>query len=143
MSRWRFLDYYTGDEPPRNLIREWYSKQDKRVQAAFDATLNTLEGTKDWADPEVPEFKFFETGEFAGLSELRFHILEVSKETKRQIRRRFRIPGIWYPVAHEFILLLGCEKSGRIKIPQNAFELAMELKLAWEQEGRGSIDGHK
>jgi len=137
MSRWRFLDYYTDDEPPRNAIQAWYNRQEISVKAAFDATLTTLLGIEDWADKDVREFKLFKEGEFAGLGELRFYITDKGK------KRKFRIPGIWRPEHHEFILLGGCEKSGRIKIPQDAFEIAMSLKLAWERDGRGSIHEHK
>ena len=136
MKRWRFLDYDTDDKPPKNLILKWYQLQDKAVQAQFSATLITLEGIEDWIDRDVREFKFFETGDFAGLGELRFYIIQHRK------KRRFRIPGIWLPDVHQFILLGGCEKSGRIKIPPNAFEVAMSMKLAWEN-GRGSVHDHK
>ncbi len=137
MSRWSFIDYYTDDDPPRNPMREWYDSQDAAVRAQLNATLITLAGIEDWTDRDVKEFKFFEDGDFAGLGELRFYIIQNGK------KRRFRIPGIWRRERHEFILLVGCEKSGRIKIPPNAFEVAMSLKLAWEQDGRGSLHEHK
>lgn len=143
MARWRFLDYYTDGQPPQNVIMDWLQGQDKRVKVVFEATLHTLEGVEDWSDDEVLEFKFFKEGPFVGLSQLRFHMVEINKDTRKPTRRRFRIPGIWKPEHHEFILLTGCEKSGRMKLPPDAFEVAMALKLAWEKEGRGSIYEHK
>jgi hypothetical protein len=142
MARWRFLDYYTDANPPKCPIWDWLGKQDKRTLAAFDATRGILQGVPNWDDPEVLEFKFFRDGPFAGLGELRFHIFEKVAATKKQIKRRFRIAGIWRPDEHEFIMLTGCEKSGKIKIPQDAFEQAMALKLAFEQE-KGVLDDHR
>lgn len=141
MGVWRFLDYYTVGETPVNVTGKWYEAQEPKVRATFDATIRTLEGSDDWSQME--EFKYFDIGPYAGLGELRFHILERSKVTKRFVKRRFRIPGIWKPQEKIFILLGGCEKSGRIKIPQDAFEQAMKMKNDFEIYGRGKIDDHK
>ncbi len=140
MSAWRFLDYYIAGEPPVNVTGEWYKAQEPIVRAAFDATIRTLEGSEDWS--EMEEFKYFDTGPFAGLGELRFN-LEPTKANKLSTKRHFRIPGIWKPEEKIFILLGGCEKSGRIKIPQDTFEQAMKMKNDFELYGRGKIDDHK
>jgi hypothetical protein len=140
MGAWRFLDYYTDESPPVNVTRKWYAAQEPQVMAAFEATITTLEGSEDWT--EMQGFKYFETGPFAGLSELRFHVWERHPGTKRLAKRRFRIPGIWRSEEKLFILLGGCEKSGRIKIPQDAFEQAMKRKIDFEH-GKGKIDDHR
>jgi len=142
MAQWRFLDYYTDGSPPTCPILDWLGKQDKRVLVALDATITTLKSEPDWDDPEVLEFKFFTEEPFAGLGELRFQIIERVAGSKKEIKRRFRIPGIYRPNEREFIMLTGCEKSGRIKIPQYAFEDAMAMKVAFEK-GKGEVDDHK
>jgi hypothetical protein len=134
MRQWRFMDYHTEDAG--NLITPWYASVNDKVRAAFDGVLDTLANTKDWDDPDLYEFKNFVTGEFVGLAELRFSIKE-----KHTVKRRFRPLGIWRPQDREFILILVCEKSGRMKIPPNAFELAMEYKRQFDQ-GRGMLYEH-
>ena len=112
MAFWRFFDYWTCPaEGERNLIQEWYDAQEDAVQAQFDATLFTLAATEDWTDPELEEFKVL-TGRHLGLGEIRFAI-DVRPAGRRQFKRRFRPVGIWPPEHLDFIILLGCEKSGR------------------------------
>jgi hypothetical protein len=136
MALWRFFNYIT--EHGDNLIADWYDAQDPEVQAQFDATLFLLGATEDWGDEKVMEFKPL-TGKHVGLGEIRFHVIALAPGAKRPHRRRFRPVGIWPPrVDHEFVLILGCEKSGRTFIPHNAFDLALNYKSLIEQ-GRGTI----
>ncbi len=135
MIPWRFSVYVTEDG--RNLIQEWYDKQDEDVQAAFDHTLLTLRAVDDWLDKDVKEFKALDR-QHAGLGELRFHVPTVHPVNKRPYRRRFRPPGIWRPTQRDFIILLGCEKRQRAYIPHGAFDLALRYKADLEQ-GRGTI----
>jgi hypothetical protein len=125
------MDYHTEDAG--NLINPWYAAVDDKVRAAFDGVLDILRATKNWDDPDLYQFKNFTTGSFVGLSELRFSIWEKSK-----IKRRFRPLGIWRPQDSEFVLILVCEKSGRLKKPANAFELALEYKAQFDL-GKGKI----
>jgi hypothetical protein len=138
MASWRFMDYCTDDG--RNLIQEWYAAQDDAVKVAFDATLFTLAATEDWEAASVQEFKVL-TERHAGLGEIRFDVEAKEPGWKKPRKRRFRPVGIWHPGEREFILLLGCEKSGRIYTPLNAFDLALEYKAQFEQ-GRGTIREH-
>jgi len=136
---WKFLNYrLDGAEKP--LIVEWYDAQDANVQAEFDIVLSLLAGTKEWTDSSrtrslVKAFGVL-TGKHAGLCELRFYTL-----SKPSTKRRFRPAGIWRPDDREFIILLVCEKSGRIYTPLNAFDTALKYKSELEQ-GRGYIDDH-
>jgi hypothetical protein len=124
MNRWKFWDYY--DKDGNNLIVQWYLAQEVAVQAAFDWTLYTLAATEDWTDPRIDEFRVL-TGRHFGLCEIRFDLVI------NRVKRRFRPAGIWRPVQRDFILLLGCEKSGRIYKPQNAFDVALGYKSRFEQ----------
>lgn len=136
MALWRFFDYITEDD--HNLMEEWYALQDPEVQAQFDATLFILGATEDWEDEKVLEFKPL-TAEHSGLGEVRFHVMALAPQAKRPHRRRFRPAGVWPPATHhEFVLILGCEKSGRSFVPHDAFGLALRHKSLLEQ-GKGSI----
>ena len=138
MALWRFMDYCT--ESGQNLIQEWYEAQGDAVKAEFDATLLTLGATEDWTATGVDEFKVL-TGRHAGLCELRFDIGVREPGSRKSSKRRFRPVGIWRLEYRDFIILLGCEKSGRIYIPADAFDLALEYKALFEQ-GRGTICEH-
>ena len=126
-----FFDYYTDDRPPRNLIREWYALQDDQVRAAFDGTLDLLEAMPDWTDTDI--VKVLE--KHLGLTEI---VIDIKK--KRPFRH-IRPVGIWHPQERLFILLGGCEKSGRIYIPANTFDEALKYKARLDA-GRGAISGH-
>ncbi|MGH7829461.1 MAG: hypothetical protein ACREP8_04730 [Candidatus Binatia bacterium] len=132
MPPWTFLDYWP--EPGVNPIRAWYGEQDEEVQAAFDVTVNQLNGTEDWEADDVEEFKEL-TEEHAGLSEIRFEI------TQNRRKRKFRPLGIYLREQRQFIFLVGLEKSGRILTPPRAFELALDYKRRLD-EGRGFTDEH-
>jgi hypothetical protein len=134
MVAWRFLDYVREDGV--NLIGEWLSRQDARVRAQFDATLLLLRATEDWTASHVQEFKVL-TGTHLGLGEIRFHIVIQRKGAKTTHRRRFRPVGPWPPKGSDFVILLGCEKSGRIYNPPYAFDAALVYakELA---DGKGS-----
>lgn len=135
MALWGFFDYITEDGD--NLIADWYDAQDPEVQAQFDATLFLLGATEDWEDEKVKEFKPL-TEKHVGLGEVRFHVNALAPGAKRPHLRRFRPVGTWPPtVDHEFVLILGCEKSGRTFMPHNAFDLALDHKARLEQ-GRGT-----
>jgi hypothetical protein len=135
MALWRFFEYITEDDSP--LLADWYQSQDPEVQAQFDATLLILSATEDWEGEDLEEFKAL-TETHIGLGEVRFHIVALSPGTKRPHKRRFRPVGIWpTAVNREFVLILGCEKSGRTSIPHDAFGLALRHKALLE-EGRGT-----
>ena len=123
------MDYHTEDAG--NLIRSWYAGVDDKVRAAFDGVLDILRATREWDD--LYQFKNFTTGDFVGLSQLRFSIWE-----KGKVKRRFRPLGIWRPQDREFVLILVCEKSGRMKKPSDAFELALKYKTQFDL-GKGKI----
>lgn len=135
MSSKVFFDYYTDDTPPKNVIRSWYLDQDARVCAAFDAVLTLLElkETKE---------EWLRTGlvkelhrQHTGLTEL---IIDI--KDKRPFRH-VRPVGVWHPGERIFILLTGCEKSGRIYAPAGAFSDALKYKM-WLETGRGVISEH-
>ena len=133
MPLWRFLDYITQDG--HNLIREWHEGQDDdSIRARFDATLAILGATEDWTARGVEEFKVL-TGAHIGLSEIRIN-MDVNSR-----KRRFRPVGIWSQEERYFIFLLGCEKSGRIYMPANAFNLALDYKAQYER-GIGGLCEH-
>ena len=55
--------------------------------------------------------------------------------------RRFRPVGIWREQEREFVFLIGCEKSGALYTPQNAFGLALGYKAKFER-GEGGTSEH-
>jgi hypothetical protein len=135
MAGWRFFDYVTEDN--QNLVAEWYVLQDPEVQAQFDATLLILGATNDWEHEDVEEFKAL-TKDHVGLGEIRFHVNALAPGAKRPHRRRFRPVGIWPPAnAHEFVLILGCEKRGKTFIPHDAFGAALRYRALLEK-GKGT-----
>jgi hypothetical protein len=137
MGLWKFFDYVTEDNV--NLMEEWYKVQDPEVRARFDATLFILGATEDWDDENVEEFKAL-TKAHAGLGEVRFFVDALTPGAKRPHKRRFRPVGIWPPIiSREFIMILGCEKSGRTFKPHDAFGLAVRHKALLEQ-GRGTTN---
>lgn len=122
------MDYYT-EKDDKNLIGEWYERQEENVQAEFDTVLNILAGTEDW-NRRKKEFSPLKR-KHTGLYEIRFKIGNV----------RYRPVGIFSLNYREFILLMGCEKTGGNYTPRNAFDLALDLKGMFEA-GRGSIHEH-
>mgnify|MGYP000863774547 CR=1 FL=1 len=137
---WRFFDFIT--ESGENLIAAWYEAQDPDVQAQFDATLLFLRATHDWEYPRIDEFKAL-TGRNQGLGELRFDVRVNRHGSRNPVKRRFRPVGIWPPVSpNSFILILGCEKSGRgTYVPHCAFDIAMRHKADFENR-EGAIHEH-
>jgi hypothetical protein len=136
MALWRFYDYVTDEN--QHLLEDWYQAQDPKVQAQFDATLFILGATDDWENESVEEFKPL-TEKHHGLGEVRFYVDAIAPGAKRPHRRRFRPVGIWPSIIdREFILILGCEKSGRSSIPHGAFDSALKHKAQFEQ-GRGTL----
>jgi hypothetical protein len=142
MSLWTIKAYYlaNGTCPMRN----WYTAQDVEVQAQFDATLATLVATEDWEDRDTKQFKVLRA-DHVGLGEIRFKIEEWQRGVRGRTKlvRRFRPVGIWPPVVErEFILLLGCEKSRGVYIPDDAFTLALEYKRRLEA-GEGEANEYR
>jgi len=123
------MDYWP--KAGRNPIAKWYGTQDDEVRAEFDVTVHFLEETEDWETDEVKEFKQL-TGEHLGLSEIK---LKVGK-------RKFRLLGIYLPEQRQFVFLAGLEKSGRVRIPDDAFEVALEYKRRFEA-GEGFTYEHR
>jgi hypothetical protein len=136
MALWRFLDYRTNDEPPRNLIQLWYGQQDLDVQAEFDATVAILAATEDWRKAKA--FKVLKKAH-VGLGELRFAVMK--KKHGKKIIRRFRPVGIWREGCREFVFLMGCEKALGVYTPPNAFENALDYKVKLER-GEGDTCEH-
>lgn len=133
MALWQFMDYWLAEGICP--IQQWYDAQVTVVRARFDAALLTLAGIQVWDDPEVEEFKVLSRFH-KGLGEVRFSIID------GRTKRRFRPLGIWPPVIpNEFILLAGCEKSGRIVIPHGAFEVALGYKSDFENR-KGFLTRH-
>ena len=140
------MDY--RDEDKKNLISDWYKAQDPEVRAAFDVTVNSLSITRHIEQWEAAEQAKRLDGQHAGLCEVRFSL----EKTKLRPLRRFRPVGFIsiFPMEHargqfsegEFVFLLGCEKSGRIYIPNNAFDIALDLQRLYLHEGKGSIYEH-
>src|SRR5260370_26953269 len=141
MKYWRFMDYYTEDGI--NLISEWYFGQEATVRAAFDTTIDELSKTRSVEQWESAEQGKRLKGRHAGLCEVKFKIG----------KRKFRPVGFIsiFPVedelnntfsAGEFVLILGCEKSGRIYIPNNAFDTALELQALYLEQSKGNIHEH-
>lgn len=151
MRWWRFLDYWEQDE--KNHVAEWYEAEDEDAQQAFDTIVAILEVTENWFTPGDAKMLTRVHGG-ADLCEILF---EVERETvepngrKRKFREKYRPVGFIsrYPqrnekqelVPGEFVLLVGCKKSGRRYAPTNAFDLALDLKRQHD-EGRGSVDDH-
>lgn len=138
MALWRILDYRTSDG--ENLIAEWYKKQDRGVQAGFDGALMILRAVEDWLNPPLDEFKVLEERHL-GLCEVRFDIQVFNRTLKKVFKRKFRPVGIWWPKDHEFMFILGCEKSGRMYDPPCAFDLALKYKARFEN-GEGEACEH-
>ena len=136
MELWTFRDYRTDDSPPKNLIQEWYGRQDISVQVEFDATVKILAKTEEWR--KAKEFKVLNR-QHAGLGELRFCVRD--RKHGKEIKRRFRPVGIWNEHLRDFTFLIGCEKSREIYTPPDAFNLALEYKSRLEQ-GKGSTREH-
>jgi len=137
MDSWRFLDYCSDG---RNHIHDWYVVQDVRVRAAFDAALLALAAREDWEDPKFEQFKVL-TGPHSGLSELRLNLELFNPKLRKFQKRRFRPAGIWNKEDRVFIFLVGCEKSGRMYIPANAFDMALKRKADLEA-GIGALCDH-
>ena len=126
-------------EEGKTLIVDWYREQDPTLQAVFDTALNDLASTEDWS--ELEWFKAL-TGRHTGLHEIK---IDISGEQvivgKKPPVVHYRPVGFLREAQREFVLILGCTKSGRSSIPPNAFELALELKAEFEQ-GKGAIHAH-
>lgn len=134
-----FFDYFTNDRPARNLIREWYGKQDARVQAAFDGTMQLLEAKIR----HIPEGD--DVNEADGIKELERDcagLWEVKIDLKdKKPFRHIRPIGLWHPDERIFIFLGAFEKSGQIKIPPDPCGDALKFKKQYEA-GLGVIDEH-
>jgi hypothetical protein len=132
MSHWLFLDYKTEGPDGENIIQRWYERQDAQVRAAFDATVTLLAAKPDWRSTRlVKELQ----RTHIGLTELVIDLKE------RRPFRHIRPVGIWREEERIFIFLMGCEKSGRIYIPNRAFDTALRYKELFEV-GRGTIREH-
>jgi len=119
-------------------MEDWYQAQDPEVQARFDTTLLILGATDDWEHEDVEEFKPL-TKSHIGLGEVRFYVDALAPGAKRPHRRRFRPVGIWpCVIEREFVLILGCEKSGKTFIPHGAFDKALGHKADFER-GKGTL----
>jgi hypothetical protein len=131
-----FQDYFTDERPPRNLIREWYGKQDARICAAFDGHVRLLEAriSQLERDEETDLIKPLER-DCAGLWELKIDLKD------KKPFRRVRPLGLWNPEVRIFIFLGAFEKSGQIKIPLDPCRDALKYKAHYEV-GRGVIDDH-
>ena len=120
-------------------MKDWYDQQSVPVQAECDATLYILAATSDWEDPREKRFKAL-TGRHVGLGEVCFDIKANASGSKTPISRRSRPAGIWPSRVHnEFILLLGCLKTGRgTYTPHRAFDIALGYMFDLD-DGKGTI----
>jgi|RhiMethySRZTD1v2_1073278.scaffolds.fasta_scaffold190990_3 hypothetical protein len=118
--------YHTADG--RDLTREWYDNQDADIQAKFDSILKILEGTEDLSRYD----KLFSClkKNHRGLCEIRFWIVK---------EKKFRPVGFFTFNYHQFVLVLGCHKIGGLYYPPDAFDVALELRRKFLEDGRGSI----
>lgn len=84
----------------RDLIDEWYSAQDGKARAAFDAVLEILASLpkKDW---RRPQWALLSGDTCKDLSEVRI----------KPDRRRLRLVGYFGPEEYEYILLVGFQKQ--------------------------------
>jgi hypothetical protein len=139
MAMWRFWDYFTEDH--RCPIRDWYGAQDPAVQAAFDVVVLILRDTEDWTASDVEEFKRLEEPH-VGLSEIRFQVDVPRRGNRNPYKRHFRPAGLYRPEERDFVFLVGCEKSGRIYTPADAFDQALRYKTQFES-GLGVTDDHR
>ncbi len=126
MKFWRFMDYQTVAGV--NLISVWYEGQTEKVKANFDAVLNELAGTRDWNGHR--NFKVLGR-QHTGLCEIKFSV----------DKSKYRPVGFFSDIPWQFILILGCEKSGRIYVPNSAFDMALNYRLDF-LNGRGTICEH-
>jgi hypothetical protein len=126
MTYWQFAVYHTEDG--RDLTQEWYDNEEPEVQAKFDSILRILEGTEDLSRYE----KFFSClkKEHLGLWEIRFWIVK---------EKKYRPVGFFTFTYHQFVLVLGCHKIGGNYYPHDAFNVALELRRQFLEEGRGTI----
>jgi hypothetical protein len=125
------MDYWA--EGRWNLIEQWYETQDDSVKSAFDFVLKEILGTRDLTGSK--QFKPM-TRQHRGLWEI---VLEV-REPKR--KRQIRPVGFWDYGERDFILVGGCEKAGRVTIPNGVFDTALDLQSIYFHEGRGTIHEH-
>lgn len=135
MQPWTFLYYETEDG--ERLAQNWYEAQDEAVQAEIDAALAILRATDDWRDAES---KTGYVRQFAELKRRHCGIAEIRIEVIQQDgkKRKFRLAGIWREKERQFIVLVGCAKTGQLHIL--AFDLALKLKRQYAQ-GRGRMYG--
>jgi hypothetical protein len=110
-----------------NLISNWRGAQSIPVQTDFDAVVRLLSATPDWSD--LREFKKLDRAH-VGLGELRFKTQKV----------QYRPVGFFGKADGEFVLLLGCSKSGRVYTPLNAFDLALRYKADFENKRGGLVE---
>jgi hypothetical protein len=132
MSFWKIKDYcpVNGENP----IQNWYDEQEDEVRSEFDFALGVLSVTEDWT--KVPEFRALK-GRYAGLYEV---LVDVKLFYERK-KRHFRSIGIWRPDSCHFIILMVCEKTGRIYTPP--LSSALELKARNEKEKAGMTHDRK
>jgi len=125
-----------GAEIP--LIQEWYLSQKEPVQSAFDQTLAALSMVRRVADWEEYEIGKLLHDRHDGLFEMKFRVG----------KRKFRPAGfiLMHPTDDgemgEAILIIGCEKSGRIYVPNNAFDTALRLRNSYLNDNKGTIHEH-
>lgn len=139
MIPWGFKDYWTEDG--RCPIREWYESLETAAQVAFDGTLLRLRGVNDWEPRSIREFRHLER-EHAGLGEVRFWLDAKHPATGKTFKRRFRAAGILRPEQRDFLLLVGCEKTGGPHISHSAFDVALEYRRLLLEQRRGEIREH-
>jgi hypothetical protein len=125
MNHWEFAYYQTEDE--QDLTKQWYVAQNADVQAVFDSIVKVLEGTErlDNRKDFLPLKK-----RHWGLWEIRFSLDGIVKH---------RPVGFFTLSYHQFVLVLGCSKRGGNYQPLNAFDMALEYRKIFLNEGRGSI----
>jgi hypothetical protein len=139
MDVWEFRDYVTDDN--KNHSQVWYGTLSKEAQAEHTLVIRLLAKTKDWdANKKTRRQHKLLLRDHAGLTQIMFEV-RTEKAGKRETKR-YRILGIMKDAEKKFIMFNGCEKHGTAgNIPPDAFEIAMKLKVAYEQ-GRGETNAH-
>jgi hypothetical protein len=121
LALWTFRCYisHTG----RDMIEDWYVRQHKDVQVAFDVALEYLaqRGRNDWRRPEFDLL----SGKLREIGEIRF-----------KVDKQYRILGFFGPNKSDFTLLVGSSKKGRNYDPRNALETALDRMAQVKSNGR-------
>jgi len=126
------MEYH--DEHGVNVFDQWYAAQLDEARATFDYVLNEIAIMVNFSDQQL--FLPMDRNE-KGLWEVRFKVV-----FNGRLKRQFRAVGFWnydWEDRREFILVTGCQKSGRSTIPPGAYGLALDLLEKFFLEGKDNL----